>query len=91
MCYRVVVSLQLKRYTFNLFLFSPIQLANKYWAPHVKKKLSFESKVNTSTGVLLGCKRMSINLFLMCPLPVVLILYKSIGDCLEDQLLLNTL
>lgn len=75
--------------TFSFFLH--IQLANKYWAPHVKKKLPFDSKVNTSTGIVLGCKRMMINHFLMCQPPVVLILYKSIADCLEGQQLINTL
>lgn len=36
-----------------LFFFL-VQLANKYWAPHVKKTLSFDVKVITSTGILLG-------------------------------------
>uniref|UniRef100_A0A8C6Z0D4 RNA helicase aquarius n=1 Tax=Nothoprocta perdicaria TaxID=30464 RepID=A0A8C6Z0D4_NOTPE len=33
------------------------QLANKYWAPHAKKKLSFDSKVNTFMAILPCCKR----------------------------------
>lgn len=32
----------------TMFVCLSIQLANKYWAPHAKKKLSFDSKVNTS-------------------------------------------
>lgn len=72
---------------FNFF--PPIQLANKYWAPHVKKKLSFDSKVNTSTGIVLGCERMRVNPFLMYQPPVVPGLYRRMGDCLEGQQLLD--
>lgn len=45
----------MKMYVFNLsfFFFLLVQLANKYWAPHVKKTLSFDVKVIASTGILL--------------------------------------
>lgn len=46
----------MKMYVFNLsffFFFFLVQLANKYWAPHVKKTLSFDVKVIASTGILL--------------------------------------
>lgn len=39
--------------TFLSFFFFLVQLANKYWAPHVKKTLSFDVKVIASTGILL--------------------------------------
>lgn len=82
----------MKKYVFNLSFFFPlVQLANKYWAPHVKKTLSFDVKVIASTEILLGCKRMRINCSLIFQSPVLLILYESIGDCLEGQQLLDTL
>lgn len=67
-CYRAILSLQLKINIFALsfsFLFF-IQLANKYWAPHVKKKLCFDSKVRTPTRTLPGYERRRINDILSC-------------------------